>query len=506
MIFRACACYFGKICITLGAISTNCEKNMQKIPIFLSTLALTTAVPLVGLEGLDGMGGLVDVGRGLSGEGLLGEGRRTTELPVDNPYDPLFHIWMIDPVSGTVDVEMNSPAGRRLQVRKIWLATVDYENGWTEAEVDERLDGWTELKADWTRVTKEKELTNMALKSYATLGLTIGTSTLRYNLATVNLLDVIYYAAEFEDLDDESGERVWVRGKADYRGCVHATEFATAEATTCTQALNTEAGTLRYLAKGASGEEEVVTWEEEWRQTLAGRLDEIEAVVERMEGEEEAMEWELDYEEEKLAGVERLLGKATGVDDEVARAEDLRERLAKLRAGEEDNGDEGDSGDGPVGGAGIWVGGGAGSGGSSGAGGVSGGSAEVTEVVGDSGSDAEEGDSAESGEVWEERPSEGGDAVVGSAMTGVAAGQGAGSGGEMLGGEAAIDDDAVTGMTEAKAEAGEEAEVGDEAEIPKLGGAKARREWIWWAAGLSGAMVLFLLLGWKRKQRKDGQE
>ena len=478
---------------------------MQKISIFLSTLALTTAVPLAGLEGLNGMGGLVDVGRGLSGEGLLEEGlpregRKTTELPVDNPYDPLFHIWMIDPVSGTVDVEMNSPAGRRLQVRKIWLATVDYENGWTEAEVDERLDGWTELKADWTRVTKEKELTNMALKSYATLGLTIGTSTLRYNLTTVNLLDVIYYAAEFEDLD-ESGERVWVRGKADYRGCVHATEFATAEATTCTQALNTEAGTLRYLAKGASGEEEVVTWEEEWRQTLAGRLDEIEAVVERMEGEEEAMEWELDYEEEKLEGVERLLEKATGVGDEVARAEDLRERLAKLRVGEEEaKGDEVGSGDGPVGGAGTGVGGGAGSGGSSGAGGVSGGSAEVTEAVGDLGSDTEEGNSAESGEVWEERPSEGGDAAVGSAMTGVAAGQGAGSGGEMLGGEAAIDDDAVTGVTEVKAE------VGDEAEIPKLGGAKARRGWIWWAAGLSGAMVLFLLLGWKKKQRKDGQE
>lgn len=332
----------------------------------------------------------------------------------------------------------------------------------------------------------------MALKSYATLGLTIGTSTLRYNLTTVNLLDVIYYAAEFEDLDDESGERVWVRGKADYRGCVHATEFATVEATTCTQALNTEAGTLRYLAKGASGEEEVVTWEEEWRQTLAGRLDEIEAVVERMEGEEEAMEWELDYEEEKLAGVERLLEKATGVDDEVARAEALWKRLAKLRVGEEDNGGEG--------GAGTGVGGGAGSGVGSGAGGVNGGSAEATEVVGDAGSDAEEGNSAGSGEVWEERPGEGGDTVVGSVMTGVAVGQSAGSGGEMPGGEAAIDGDAVTGMTEVKAEAGEEAE------IPKLGGVKAQRGWIWWAAGLSGAMVLFLLLGWKKKQRKDGQE
>lgn len=318
---------------------------MKKLPTLLLILTLAGACPVemasaVG-EGTDAaMAGATEV------IGMLRTGRETgkTELPVAQPFYQRAHVRKIRPREGTIEIELDTGLEPEVRARRVWLATYDYEAGWTEAEVDARLDEWTELKAEWSYATKEQDVSMMALHSYITIPMTIEGTRESHDLAWMNLPDVVYYAVEFTDTSGELVRSVWLRGKANYRGCAHAARFEAWETGVCEEVTDREAGTVKYRAEGATDDEEVMTWAEEWRQTLAGRLGGVEVDLEGWEGLEELSEGILallTQEEEKLDKIEMLLGKMAGVEAETARVAQARERIAKLRAGEGSDTDSG---------------------------------------------------------------------------------------------------------------------------------------------------------------------
>ena len=456
---------------------------MKKLPVLLLilTLAVIPVQEIYALEtdmGTDALEAEVDT---VEAE----EQRVATEWPVLNDFDARFHIQVIKPREGVIEVEMDSPIGQELQVQRAWVASMDYENGWTEAEVDALLEDWTELEAEWTKVAKEQVLSNMGLHSYATIPLTIGSSRLQYDLTEVNLPDILYYAAEFKDLANEGAEPIWVRGKVDYRGCVHASGFQNWGTGTCMEVVDREQGTVKYLPSigwDLFEEEEVVTWEEEWRSTLAGRLDSIGVVLDGLamvpEMSGEALDWSLTQEEGKLAAVEGLLAKAAGVEDEVMEAVILRERIAGMRKIWDNEGSGGTDFEGDTGG------------------GSEGDSENGAGVGSDTEVDADNSDDTDS------------DLISNSGFAGSDSIDGVGSG--VSGGETFIEE--ISGAEDAGGEGmadnnTEKAEVDDrddneeaiEIEVPKLGEVRAERGWLWWVVAAAGALSLVLVAILKRR-------
>lgn len=464
---------------------------MKKLPVLL--LILTVAMmpaPEVVAQG----------NAAIAGE----EQRETTELPVVHEFDPRFHIMEIKPREGTVRIGVESPMGEDWRLQRVWFATFDYEAGWTETEVDGLLDEWTVLKADWTKVTKEQIFTNMGSFGYATMPLNIESSRSQYNLSEVNLPDILYYAAEFKDVQNEVAEPIWLKGKVDYRGCAHAKRFLEGETEVCEEVIDWGNGTKKYLPAEFTEEEEVVTWEEEWRRELAGRLNNMGAVLDGLamipDLSKEVLEWNLEQEEGKLVKIEGLLAKAMGADKEIREAVALKAQIAEMRKSGNDPGtgdDLGAGGDfesgGDLGledGSDSESGGGGGSGSSFGSGGG--------ELEGeDSGGFGLSGAGLDTG-VGKGSASDG----VGSGVTlGIRGMTNRGWDGE---------EGAVDGVSEGKDAQDGDAEADDEGslrelEVPKLGGARAEGGWIWWALGLSGVLTLFFMVVLKRKQRGNRQ-
>lgn len=449
---------------------------MKKLPVLLSILTLSSVMPMNvvnALETEEEQGVMVEMGE-----------RVTTELPAVHEFDSRVNIQVIKPREGLVEIEVMSPMGEQLQVQRVWLATLDYENGWTEAEVDEALDNWTALEADWTLVTKEEPIPEASpYYSYTMIPLTIGETSSRYDLMAVNLLDVLYYAVEFKDLENEAAGTFWVRGKVNYRGCAHAQRFENWQTGTCIAMIDRDAGTTKYWAEESTEDEKVVTWEEEWRLVLAGRLGEIGAALDGLavipDLSRETLTQSLANEGERLTKIEALLAKATGVKEEVAKARKLRERMAKML-----NGSTEGTGNGSSSGVGLGVSDGSGSGSLSGSGLES-----ETGDVSSTDSDDCVGSSAGSEDAVGNlsSPDFGGLVVVNSSVE---------HGSEEI---VAGADDGVDGLEDVSEIKAPEEEV----EVPKLGGAKVDRGgWIWWVMRISGALALFLVVAMKRKQRK----
>lgn len=460
---------------------------MKKLSVLLLILTLVSAMPMDMVNALETgkeQGAITEPGA-----------RVTTELPVVHELDQRMHIQRIDPREGLIEIEVMSPIGEQLQAQRVWFATMDYENGWTEAEVDELLDDWTTLEAEWTKVTKEQSFTGALLHFYRTISLTIEGTRLQYDLTTVNLPDVLYYATEFRDLANEDAGTFWVRGKVDYRGCVHAQRFRDWQTGACVEMTDWDAGTTKYWAADSTEDEAVVTWEEEWRLVLAGRLREIGTVLDGLvmvpDLPKEALAQGLSYEDEKLTRVEVLLAKATGVEEEVAEAGRLRERMARMLNGSsEGTGNESSSG------------------GNSGT--LGGSSAESSNT-----SDLGVGEGIELGVSGEGAGSDDNSDISSENGLGSDAGSSIGDSVGNLGspdfgsGSVLLDnnvEEAAEGLAKDldgfKEVAGAKT-VGDELEVPKLGGAKVNRDgWAWWVIGVSGVLALFLGVALKRKQRK----
>lgn len=455
---------------------------MKKLSVLLLILTLVNLMPANVVSALE-------VGEGQSMVDRV-EQRATTELPVVHELDQRMHIQAIKPREGLVDIEVTSLIGEQLQAQRIWLATFDYESGWTEEEVDGMLDDWTTLEMDWTKATKEQLFTDALSHFYVTMALTVEGTRLQYDLTVMNLPDVLYYAVEFKDLMNEDAETFWLRGKVDYRGCAHAQRFREGQTGTCAEMVDWNAGTVKYWAEESTEDEEVVTWEEEWRLVLAGRISAVGVVLDGLamvpDLPKESLAQGLAYEEEKLTKIEALLAKATGVEEEIVEVGRLRERMAKMLNDSSEGVEDGSSN-------------GSGSGTSS-----DDGSGVDSEIIGDDG-DLSSGAGFGSNGNLDSNPDfienvvsdlgspDFGDLVF-SNNSDAANGSGEAANGAVGDEEGPNEDSGLANEVKAT-----EADV----EVPKLGGVKVDMGgWIWWTMGLSGAAALFIVVVLKRKQRK----
>lgn len=443
---------------------------MKKLSILLAILMLAGVMPVGCVSALVG-GGEVNETEDIQVEserGIEVEDGRKMVLPVVHELDQRIHIQVIRPREGAVDIEVGSPLGAEWQLQRIWLATFDYENGWTETEVDALLDEWTTLEAEWVKVTKEQVFQNMGLHAYATIPLTIGTSRAQHDLTQVNLADVLYYAAEFKDLADDDAEPMWVRGKVDYRGCVHSQRFEEWATGSCEEVVDWQARTTVYLAAGETEAEEVISWGEEWKRVLGARLDEIGLVLDGIGVLLEVPEEILEQEEEKLAKIEELLVKVDAAEGELEKVETLRERIEALRQGND---------------------------------------SDLVEPGDDLVGDLEAGDT----EIGENELG-GGDAFGGAGLeVGESSGVMDGIENRIIGvvGSTANVQDADGATSEVTDNDMSEADSSieeDMIEVPRLGGTEERSGWIWGlAAAVAGMLSLLSVVVLKRKQGEDRQ-
>ena len=214
------------------------------------------------------------------------------------------------------------PMASNRYVKRVVLVYYDYENGVTEAIADDKLaslgednyDDWAVRLAD---VNYNSEGYLSPVNSYST------TIELMNELME-NKRDLIYYAVEFGvPTDTEDGRRIWsetawVRGKYDYRQCVHSEMFASAMnpgaglPTCMTRELDDEY--YRVLLPGADADEVVLSWQDEWRMIQKERLDQIITTLTTWE----EGHWNKGDVEEKLrelAKLERTLKGSEGVRD-----------------------------------------------------------------------------------------------------------------------------------------------------------------------------------------------
>lgn len=453
---------------------------MKKLSVLLLILTLVNLMPAnvaSALEAEEGQSMMDGVEQGV-----------ITELPVVHELDQRMHIQAIKPREGLVDIEVTSPIGEQLQAQRIWLATFDYESGWTEEEVDEMLDDWTTLEMDWTKATKEQLFTDALSHFYVTMALTVEGTRLQYDLAVMNLPDVLYYAVEFKDLMNEDAETFWLRGKVDYRGCAHAQKFREGQTGACVEMVDWNAGTAKYWAEESTEDEEVVTWEEEWRLVLAGRISAVGAVLDGLamvpDLPKESLAQGLAYEEEKLTKIEALLVKATGVEEEIVEVGKLRERMAKMLNDSSEDVEDGSSNGGGSGTSsddGLEIGPGAPGDDSNG------------DFSSDTGFDSDGNSDFIENAVSDLESPDFGDLVF-SNNSDTANGSGEAANG-------AVGDE--EGPNEDSGSANEVKATEADVEVPKLGGVKVDMGgWIWWTMGFSGAAALLLVVALKRKQRK----
>ena len=278
------------------------------------------------------------------------EGAYNTEANIDSPYFEMRHLF---PTLNLVAVETRMATKERA-MRRLVLVYYDYENGVTEEVADQRLatlgeDDYT----DWAVRLAYKEM-NLADHPYLT---NLTGFDVEFEVEMLeNRTDLIYYAVEYgvptltEDGETEWTETEWLRGKLDYRQCVHSVDFdlnLVGSAPTCMTKL-VEPGKNAVWTIGVQDKnEQVITWDEEWREIQYKRLA---AIV------QELATWVTEWDEEEVRAMLARLGKlettlavANGVEDllvvERALTEWLQEWLDEQTEEEAGSGDEGADGE-----------------------------------------------------------------------------------------------------------------------------------------------------------------
>ena len=261
---------------------------MKKLPLFLSTaMVATTSLGVLAPVVLANDGGVRD---NLLEAGVL-QGTRSLALAEsvlypDRLYTDTNHMikelmpTLIDQKSNEIYLQDVMAGDWRPQ----WLTIgwMDYENGVTEAQADAGLErlGTQDCK-DWAVIYSDGEITQTSLSGYAK----------RTNKAVKladNKSDMLYYAVRWaREVRGEDGTVVleddhWVRGKIDYRRCVHSDVYKK-EVTRCRQIKAATDATYGFEVQENSGSyrvipysegEVVMTWDEEWRKILTERSKE----------------------------------------------------------------------------------------------------------------------------------------------------------------------------------------------------------------------------------------
>lgn len=453
---------------------------MKKLAMMMVALGVMggvggAALPVVAMSG--DVGGL---GESVAGVEESGERWEEGLLLEANTISPDLRFPNLYPMHNYMSVELVPSETRAL--RRLVVAYYDYEQGVTEAEADAGLATLGEDAAEWAVVIYDEEY-RFGMEDHPLLNFG-GFEVWIEGEFTENKRDLLYYAAEFgepelqEDGTTEWQNTVWLRGKYDYRSCIHGPDFKPVLPNyigipTCF-ARDGEGG-KHIVTATRDGEvaEGILTWEEEWRQIQLERLQEM--VVEMgtwgTEWQEEAVRAML----ERLKKLEVTLTASTGVEDllvvERALTEQLEGWLAEIEG--EVEGEDGD-------GAGSEVEDGAESGAEGGVGGVTGDGVQL-------GTGSAVGTSGQAGAV-----------SVASGVSGAS-----GNGGQDRGEE--VDGAKTDEAGEAEGKSGELIEgegLSEAVEVPALGEVEQRSGFPWWVLVVllvtGSGLVGWLLYGRKR--------
>lgn len=248
----------------------------RKIPIILSSLAIVAG-------GLGQISPTLAIDNDLAANSI-GGAENQLSLTKNNP-DASLKINLIRYEQGEASGVVSVPEGRDWYIKKAVVAYMNYDQGVTEAEADENLATLDDSKNDdWLIVG----LYNNYSVTKKTQNITLNQST-KDRSATANKSDVLYYAVEF-GVPTESGtwndNTWWERGKIDYRTCVHSSVFGSGM--NC-RLLEDEQG-ARYVPQifGSSkfvfppDGEEVLTWEDEWRNVILLNYEAVQNETELM--------------------------------------------------------------------------------------------------------------------------------------------------------------------------------------------------------------------------------
>lgn len=157
-----------------------------------------------------------------------------------------------------------------IRAQRAVIAYRDFESGITEEEADKAAAtlGLVEDSALITLVDSEKPALGNTVKP------------LKGKRIDDNLTDIIYFAVQFghETADKTLEDSYWVRGKLDYRNCIHATVFEP-EDMICMRNTDTDTGAIKYLPAMQDGSwvtvpenDAVKTWDVEWKEEVRRRL------------------------------------------------------------------------------------------------------------------------------------------------------------------------------------------------------------------------------------------
>ena len=335
--------------------------GIKKVAMVVATLGVmggigSMALPVVAVGG--------DVaGLGESEAGVEGSNERWEEglFLEANVINTDLQIGYLYPMHNYLTVWLTPSKTRAL--KRLVVAYYDYEQGVTEAEADAGLATLGEDAAEWAVVMYDKEYW-LGMDGHNPVELS-GFEVMVEGEFTDNKRDLLYYAAEFgepellEDGTTEWKNTVWLRGKYDYRSCIHGPDFKPelpnyVGLPTC---FSREGEDGKYMITATEGGEVVagiLTWEEEWRQI---QLERLQGVVVEMgawgaEWQEEAVRVML----ERLQKLEVTLAVSTGVEDLLVVERALTEQLEGW-LGARDEGEVGIGVGGDKGEVGIGVGG-----------------------------------------------------------------------------------------------------------------------------------------------------
>ncbi len=474
---------------------------------------------MAGLAGVEGN----EVRSGDVGSGEVGSGATEVGL-VANVYDERVQFLRIVPEEGLYELRLgNYTFDYNWGLSQVVVATYNFESGIPEAEANVlALRLGEEMEEDWVRNKKVFKPTY-----WASSGFWLEQNVVRGDLTEMNKADTLYYALEFENVDDSSAEKEWIRGKLDYRSCVHSPAYRAGESMRCRAEVDYETGKYVFLTPDDYVVPEgILSWKEELKGILQGKLEDIERQVVTQEGiKEEGMEvagWWIDSMLERL-GQEAAKIEGLGYGEELGEEiQALRDRLmilggrktdTEVGGGDETGGGDEGSGDVVTGGEGDGDGGAVGGGGDdSGLGDEVG---EGGEIVGGGDVDGDGTGKDVAGkveEVWT--------AIVmnrDAQATGVEQGSGdnvTNRVGVVEGSIAGVEIEAVTEV-ENVAKAVENTEVvraveSEEVEVPKLGGEEKSgawillKRWFWLVIMVVGGLAVVVVRQVKRKRQQSG--
>lgn len=302
---------------------------MKKIPVLL--LALTMA----------SMGSVMPTNQAVATNEIVGEMSA-------NAYDKRVKFVSINPVKGSYDVYLEAGYMSGYAVKEMYVATFNYTKV-TMAEADEIAKTLgEEASTSWKSSGVYRNYDSISATGFATDGMfTKGLMS--------NYPDVLYYAVKFVDKTSAGGEDIWVRGKLDYRACVHSKMF------------NAETGTVCYAKEkdgmydfglsggwGDEGNEDILSWDDELtglaRAELETTIQKLENLELLKEQGQKISEYDVTLVRDELA---RALVKITAlgrIEETSGDVSSLEARMESLLQGDDKNdgdgtGSEGGDGD-----------------------------------------------------------------------------------------------------------------------------------------------------------------